>query len=119
MKQANITYTEKDGILYPDLRLPNTAQKPFGKYGHMRLEYLRKHRRGTYATLLTEGKLNEHLCQIDTEAREMVRQMYEDLSKQNGIDEDLKSRDPMKWVQEMNNIKASAEEIALCEIVYN
>ena len=73
MKHQNeITYTERDGILYPDLSLPKQPDCPIGKYGQMRLDFLKKHRRGTYTTLLTEGRLLAHLSAIDKEALSQV-----------------------------------------------
>ena len=89
-----------------------------GKYGRMRLAYLKEHRRGTYTTLLTEFKLNEHLHEIDVQAKETVSRITAELAKRRGITEALKAANPMRWVQEMNNCKASAEEIVLKEMLY-
>lgn len=113
-----ITYTEINGINYPNLCLPEQPNVNIGKYGQMRLEFLRKHRRGTYTTLLTEGRLLEHLFDIDQEARSQVEYMTAELAKKRGIDENLKANNTLLWVQEMNNCKASAEEIVLQEVIY-
>ncbi len=113
-----ITYTEKDGICYPDLRFPKQTDYPIGKYGQMRLDFLKKHRRGTYTTLLVAFKLNAHLAEVDREARAMVENLTTEIAKQRGIDEDLKAADQLRWVQEMNNCKAAAEEVVLREVVY-
>lgn len=119
MKHQNeITYTERDGILYPDLSLPEQPDCPIGKYGQMRLDFLKKHRRGTYTTLLTEGRLSAHLSDIDQEARSQVEYLTAELAKKLGIDENLKASDPFRWVQEMNNCKAQAEEVVIREVVY-
>lgn len=112
------TYTEINGINYPNLALPEQPKVNIGKYGHMRLEFLKKHRRGTYTTLLTEGRLLAHLSAIDQEARSQVEIMTKELAKNRGIDENLKASNPLLWVQEMNNCKASAEEVVLREVVY-
>lgn len=117
-RQNEITYTERDGIFYPDLSLPEQTDYPIGQYGQMRLGFLKKHRRGTYTTLLTEGRLLAHLSAIDQEARSQVEIMTKELAKNRGIDENLKASNPLLWVQEMNNCKASAEEVVLREVVY-
>ncbi len=113
-----ITYTQINGINYPNLALPEQSEVHIGKYGQMRLDFLKKHRGGTYTTLLTECRLTEHLFDIDQEARSQVEIMTAELAKQRGIDEKLKSADSLLWVQEMNNCKASAEETVLREVIY-
>ena len=89
----------------------------FGKYGRMHLDYIKQHRRGRYTTLLTEGKLNARLHDIDLEANEMLESIIPSLAAERGIDEDLKARDMLRWVAEMNNVRASAEEIVLLEVI--
>lgn len=118
MMKNEITYTQINGINYPNLALPEQTEVNIGKYGQMRLDFLKKHRRGTYTTLLTEGTLSEHLSAIDQEARSQVEILTAELAKQRGIDEKLKVSDALLWVQEMNNCKTSAEEIVLLEVVY-
>ena len=113
-----ITYTEKDGIFYPNLALPEHTNYPIGKYGRMRLDFLKNHRKGTYTTLLISCKLNEHLHHIDEQAAEMLEKEILKLVEKNSITEKLKSTDQIRWVQEMNNAKKCADEIVLQEIVY-
>lgn len=113
-----ITYTKINGINYPNLALPPQPKVNIGKYGHIRLDYFKKHRRGTYTTLLTEGRLSAHLFAIDQEARSQVEYLTAELAKKRSIDENLKANNPLLWVQEMNNCKASAEEVVLREVVY-
>ena len=113
-----ITYTEKDGILYPDLALPETTNHNIGKYGHLRLNYLKYHCRGTYTCLLSEGKLNEHLYALDFEAKEMLDEIIKNSIDDSTLMEKLKAEDQMKWVKLMNCIKAYAEEIVFKEVVY-
>ena len=109
-----IAYTEnKNGIYYPNLTLPTGTTYSIGKYGRLYLDYLKKHRRGTYTTLLTENRLNEHLHQADIEAREAVLKITEELATARGIDEHLKTADPIRWVQEMNVARHDAEEIVM------
>ena len=112
------TYREENGHLIPNVTLPEQTDYQIGKYGRMHLDYIKQHRRGRYTTLLTEGKLNTRLHEIDLEASEMLETIIPRLTTERGIDEDLKARDMLRWVAEMNNIKASAEEIVLREVVY-
>ncbi len=112
------TYREENGVFLPNLYLPKQLSVNIGKYGQMRLDFLKKHRRGTYTTLLTEGRLSEHLANTDEEARSIVESLTSELANKQGIDEHLKETNPLLWVQEMNNCKASAEEVVLREVVY-
>ena len=111
------TYREENGHLIPNVTLPEQTDYQIGKYGRMHLDYIKQHRRGRYTTLLTEGKLNARLHEIGLEANEMLETIIPRLANERGIDEDLKARDMLRWVAEMNNIKASAEEIVLREVV--
>ena len=111
------TYHEENGHLIPNVTLPEQTDYQIGKYGWMHLDYIKQHRRGRYTTLLTEGKLNTRLHEIDLEANEMLESIIPRLAAERGIDENLKARDMLHWVAEMNNIKASAEEIVCREVV--
>ena len=111
------TYREENGHLIPDVTLPEHTDYQIGKYGRMHLDYIKQHRRGRYTTLLTEGKLNTRLHEIDLKTNEMLEITISHLATERGIDENLKARDMLRWVAEMNNIKASAEEIVLREVV--
>ena len=102
------TYREENGHFIPNVALPEQTDYQIGKYGRMHLDYIKQHRRGRYTTLLTEGKLNARLHEIDLEANEMLETIINRLVNERGIDEDLKARDMLRWVAEMNNIKASA-----------
>ena len=113
-----ITYTEHNGLYYPDLALPEQTNYTLGKYANLHLDFMKKHRRGTYTTLLTEGRLNEYLHAIDIRAHELLGHIIPRLTRERGIDEVLKARNALQWTAEMNNIKASAEEIILREVVY-
>ena len=114
-----LTYTERNGIMYPNLTLPEQTNHPIGKYGRMRLDYLKKHRRGTYTTLLTSCTLNQHLYETEQEAKRQIDLALSRLVKDRGINEELKVSNPLLWVQEMNSAKQSAEEIVLNEIIYH
>ena len=111
------TYHEENGYLIPNVTLPEQTNYQIGKYGRMHLDYIKQHRRGRYTTLLTEGKLNAQLHEIDLEANEVLETIIPRLATERGIDENLKARDMLRWVAEMNNIKVSAEEIVLREVV--
>ena len=113
-----ITYTEHNELYYPDLALPKQTNYTLGKYANLRLDFMKKHRRGTYTTLLTEGRLNEHLHAIDIQAHELLDDIIPRLAQERGIDEALKARNALLWTAEMNNIKANAEEIVLKEVIY-
>ena len=112
------TYHEENRHLIPNVSLPEQTDYQIGKYGQMHLDYIKQHRRGRYTTLLTEGKLNTRLHEIDLEANEILETIIPRLTAERGIDENVKARDMLRWVAEMNNIKASAEEIVLREVVY-
>ena len=111
------TYREENGHLIPDVTLPEHVDYQIGKYGRMHLDYIKQHRRGRYTTLLTEGKLNVRLHEINLEANELLESIMAHLAAERGIDEDVKAREMLIWVPEMNNIKAIAEEIILREVV--
>ena len=118
-------YDEKNGLSYtlcgdyylPDLVL-NEEEPIYGKYGMLRKQFLKEHRSAKYQYLLLTGKLTEHLNQIDQEARKQVEILMEQMVKKQGATEELKAQDQMKWVGLMNNIKVSAEEIILKNMVY-
>ena len=114
-----LTYTDRNGVMYPDLALPEQTNYPIGKYGRMRLDYLKKHRRGTYTTLLTSCTLNQHLYEIEQKARRQINLTLSQLAKDRGITEELKATNHLLWVQEMNNAKHDAEEIVLNEVIYH
>ena len=118
-------YDEKNGLSYtlhgdyylPDLIL-NEEEPTYGKYGMLRKQFLKEYRSARYQYLLLIGKLTEHLNQIDQEARKQVEMLTEQMVKKQGVTEKLKAQDQMEWVRLMNNIKASAEEIVLKNMVY-
>ena len=118
-------YDEKNGMSYTlhgDYYLPDLVlreEEPiYGKYGMLRKQFLKEHRSAGYQYLLLTGKLNEHLNQTDQEAREQVETLMEQMTEKQGVTEELKSQDQMERVRLMNNIKASAEEIVLKNMVY-
>ena len=117
-KQFGGTYREENEYRIPNLALPVGTSYPIGKYGRMHLNYITKHRCGRYTSLLTECRLNEYLHEIDLQAREMLDSTVSRLSHERGIDEDLKARDPLRWIGEMNSVEACAEETVLREVIF-
>ena len=118
-------YDEKNGMSYTlhgDYYLPDLVlreEEPiYGKYGMLRKQFLKEHRSAGYQYLLLTGKLNEHLNQTDQEAREQMETLMEQMTEKQGVTEELKAQDQMEWVRLMNNIKASAEEIVLKNMIY-
>ena len=109
----SLTYCEENGRLYPNLELSEQTNYNIGKYGLLHLDFIKEHRKGRYITIITECRLNEYLYKIDLEANEMLETIVLRLATERGIDENLKARDMLRWVAEMNNIKANAEEIVL------
>ena len=113
------TYHEgEDGLLYPDLLPPPEDEPHYGKYGRLRLTYLREHHEALYTGLLLSGKLNAHLNEIDDAANAQMELITKQMAKAQGITEDLKARDQMTWVGAMNNIRSAAEEIVCTELIY-
>ena len=118
-------YDEKNGMSYTlhgDYYLPylvlREEEPTYGKYGMLRKQFLKEHRSARYQYMLLTGKLNEHQNQIDQEVREQVETLMEQMTEKQGVTEELKAQDQMEWVRLMNNIKASAEEIILKNMVY-
>ena len=116
--QNGIEYERRGEQYYPLLDLGEQTTYEIGKYGNLHLDFLKKHRRGTYTTLYTENRLNEHLHSIDLQAHEQLELLTTQMAEQMDVIEELKASDPMRWVRLMNNIKSLAEEIVLKEVVY-
>ena len=112
------TYTNHEGFCLPDLTLPRKEDASFGRYGSLRLKYLKEHRRGLYIDLLTSGKLTQHLNTVDRQAREMLELLVKQMAQAQGITEQLKEEDQMAWVGAMNNIRSAAEEVVIREVVF-
>ena len=114
---SNGLWYELQGDYYiPLLSLPET--KPVGKWGRKHLRYLLEHRKGLYADLLTTGKLNDYLMDIDKQAVERFDRLIKQTAELRDIDDRLKEHDQMKWIKEMNNILQAAQEIIENELIY-
>jgi len=116
-EQMGGTYTQVGDYLIPDLSVTEKMQS-IGKYGRIRKEYLEANRPGLYTRLILSGKLYEHLAEVERTCNERLESMIPRMVKLQGITEELKARDQLAWVGRMNEIKHSAEEIILEEIVY-
>ena len=111
-----VTYRTEGDYFLPNLTAPEAPK--VGKYGMLRRDYLRKQRNGLYTGMLLSGKLEKHLMEVDRQATEMVESLTAKMAKDQGVTEELKAADQMRWVGMMNNIRASAEEVAMRELVY-
>ena len=117
-EQMGGTYTLQSDYYLPNLTLPIEENKPIGIWGQRHLRYLKQHRKVLYTNLLTSGKLNSYLADIDEQAETMFFQLVEQIAQHNGITESLKAIDQMAWVQKMNNIRNSAQEIVYAKLIY-
>lgn len=117
---AELTYTKIGDYYYPDLALPPEEEEapPLGKYGMLHKTYLKEHRPIQYEQMLMTCKLYPYLREIDRQAHEMVDQIVRHMAEAEGVNEEMKATDQMRWVGLMNNFKASAEEIVLPQLVY-
>ena len=111
-----LTYTMQGDYLLPDLTVPESPT--LGKYGMLRRSYLKDHRDGIYTGMLLTGKLNAHLTEIDRQATEMMERLTRQMAEKQGVTERLKAEDQMRWVQMMNSIRHSAEEVILNDLIY-
>ena len=120
-------YDESNGLWYelqgdyyiPCLTLPaEKRHKPIGLWGQRHKHYLQEHKRAVYTTLLTSGKLNWYLADIDEQATEMMFRLVEQMADKEGVTEQLKAENPMLWIGRMNEIQARAREIVCTEIIY-
>lgn len=114
----NISYTKVGDYLLPDLILEDKERFNIGKYGLLRLNYMKKEKLGLYFDLLVSDKLNEYLHNIDTTVMEKVQKLIKELTEKENITEELKSSNQMLWIGKMNNIKNRVEEIILKEYIY-
>ena len=115
----NITYHKEGDYLIPDLIMKKSnSTYNVGKYGHLRNNFLKEHKRGLYTELMINGTLTDHLIDIDKTATARVNNIVDKLAKVENVNEDLKSREQLEWVRCMNNIKNRAEEIVFSELIY-
>ena len=118
---VEITYHKEGDYFIPDLFLEKeeyVKDYNIGKYGHLRLEYLKNHKKAEYTVMLMDGTLRKHIIDTDKQANERFEILMKQILDKNPIDETLKDTDPLKWVGLMNNYKYSVEEIIFKELIY-
>lgn len=117
-----LEYRKVGDYFLPNIVIPEenieTKGKYIGKYGRLRLNYLKEHKKILYQELLLDNKLHEHLVKTDEEANMKVNNLIKKLAKQENVNEDLKANNQLEWVQRMNSIKNRAEEIIIKELIY-
>ena len=116
-EQMGGTYTQVGDYLIPNLRLPEQQDQPIGVWGQRHARYLKQHHKIIYMNLLTSGKLNDYLVDIENQAENMFLQLVNQLAKSEDITEELKAKDQMEWVRRMNNIRNIAAEIINHELM--
>ncbi len=112
------TYTQIGDYFLPDLKLPEEETKPIGVWGQRHRRYLKEHKRAIYTTLLTSGKLNSYLADIDEQAEKMFFRLVKQMAKRESVTEQLKAADQMAWVGTMNNIRSRTTEMVNAELIY-
>lgn len=117
-EQMGGTYHEENGYFIPNLTLPPEKEIPIGVWGQRHLRYLKENHRITYFNLLTSGRLNRYLADIDEQAEDMFSRLVKEYANRQGITEQLKAENALEWIGRMNNIRACVREIVEKEIIY-
>ena len=118
-ERTGIEYIKCGDYYLPNLVMPEeNTNYQIGKYGRMKLNYLKNHKKVEYSIMLIDGKLNRYLHEIDVVCTDRVKSIIAELAKQENVTEELKATNQLEWVQDMNNIKNRAEEIVFNEIIY-
>ena len=118
LEQHGGTYTMQGDYRLPNLTVEETDTRPIGVWGQRRLHYLKHHRKVLYYNLLTSGKLHSHLADIEEQAQELFNRLTTDLAVKEGITEQFKATDQMKWVQRLNNIRERVIETVYSDVVF-
>ena len=120
MKNLKLTYRKNGDYLIPNLTIPNDENENYqiGKYGYLRLDYLKNYRKSKFELMKVKCILRKHIVEIDLQAKEKVKLLINQFKESENISEDLKDTNPLEWVGIMNNIKNKAEEIVLNELIY-
>ena len=117
-EKTGIRYTLQGDYYLPDLALPAEEQQPIGIWGQRHLRHLKQNRRVVYANLLTSGKLNSYLADIDKQAEEMFSRLVKQMAEREGVTEQLKADNQMSWVGRMNDIRSRATEVVNTDLIY-
>ena len=118
-EQLGGTYHEENGYLIPDLRLPAEEEQPIGTWGQRHLDYLKQYHKVTYTNLLTSGRLNAYLVDVDRQAQERFERLIEGMKQAKGITEQLKEENALEWTGRHNDVRACAREVVEREIIYS
>lgn len=118
-EQMGGEYTQQGDYLLPNLTLPEKEERPIGVWGQRRLRYLKEHHKVLYYNLLTSGKLQTHLADIEEQAQELFLRLVKEYAEKEGVTEQLKATDQMEWVRRMNNIRSSVDNIILKQVIFN
>lgn len=118
-EQTGISYTLQGDYYLPDLTLPDQEDEPIGLWGQRHSRYIKQHRKILYTNLLTSGKLNGYLVDLDKQAEDMFFRLVKQMAEREGVTEQLKADNHMEWVAQMNNIRNQATEIVNNDIIYN
>ena len=113
-----VTYRMQNGFQVPNLMMPSAPEVHLGKYAELRRQYIKKHRRVLYTNLKTSGQLAAHLAEIETAAEKMVTRLVAQMAQNEGVTEALKATGPLRWTGLMNNLRHSAEELVLNDLIY-
>ena len=117
-EQTGISYTLHGDYYLPDLALPDEEEQSIGLWGQRHLRYIKQHRKVLYLNLLTSGKLNGYLADINKQAEDMLSRLVEQMAEREGVTEELKANSQMEWVARMNNIRSRATETVNHDIIY-
>lgn len=117
-EQMGGTYTLQGDYYLPNLALPAEENKPIGIWGQRHKRYLQEHKRATYTTLLTSGKLNSYLADINEQAEDMFSRLVKQMAEREGVTEKLKEENQMEWIGAMNSIRHRAKEIVNSELIF-
>ena len=117
-EQLGGAYEQQGDYLLPCLTVPDEKEQPIGVWGQRHLRYLKEYRRAAYITLLTSGRLNAYLADIDKQAQERLLLLTKQIAEQENVTEQLKADNAMLWVQKMNEIQSRVREIIYNEIIY-
>ncbi len=115
---TEITYTRQGDYSLPDLTMPEQPQTELGVFAQMRLKFLKTQHKILYYNLLTSAKLTQHLAEVEQRALQMEDSVLRQMAQKEGVTEKLKADDPMKWTRLMNNLRHSAREIVMNEVIY-
>lgn len=117
-EQIGGTYTLQGDYRLPNLTVPAEDERPIGVWGQRRLRYLKQHHRVLYYNLLTSGKLHSHLADTEEQAQALFSRLVKELAEKEGVPEQFKATDQMKWVRQMNNIRSRVMELVNAEIIF-